>query len=269
MSVTRQYVEWSVTDHIATVRLTRADKLNALTLQTLDELIEVGREIRVDRSVRAVILVGDGDAFCAGLDFATVMKTPQKLAIGLIPRPWRGTNTFQEACWVWRRLPVPVIAAVHGHCLGGGLQLALAADFRITTPDAQWSVLEGKWGLIPDMTGVQSLSELVGIETAKRLTMTAEFVTGAQAHELGLVGAVAANPEQAALELAHALTKRSPDALAGAKRLFNRTWSKGPAHTFLWELIEQLQLLGRANNTAAQKAAFAKTEPIYRERARR
>ncbi|MEI2669823.1 MAG: enoyl-CoA hydratase-related protein [Marmoricola sp.] len=157
MSATRQYVEWSTTDHIATVRLTRADKLNALTLQTLDELIQVGREIRVDRSVRAVILVGDGDAFCAGLDFATVMKTPQKLAIGLIPRPWRGTNTFQEACWVWRRLPVPVIAAVHGHCLGGGLQLALAADFRITTPDAQWSVLEGKWGLIPDMTGVQAL----------------------------------------------------------------------------------------------------------------
>ncbi|MEZ5112817.1 MAG: crotonase/enoyl-CoA hydratase family protein [Nocardioidaceae bacterium] len=219
--------------------------------------------------MRAVILVGDGDAFCAGLDFATVMKTPQKLAIGLIPRPWRGTNTFQEACWVWRRLPVPVIAAVHGHCLGGGLQLALAADFRITTPDAQWSVLEGKWGLIPDMTGVQALSELVGIETAKRLTMTAEFVTGAQAHELGLVGAVAAKPDQAALDLAHALTKRSPDALAGAKRLFNNTWSKSPRVTFLWELIEQLQLLGRSNNTAAQKAAFAKTEPIYRKRARR
>ena len=269
MSVTREYVSWSVTDHIATVRLTRADKLNALTLQTLDELIEVGREIRSDRSVRAVIITGEGDAFCAGLDFASVLKTPQKLALGLIPRPWRGTNTFQEACWVWRRLPVPVIAAVDGHCLGGGLQLALAADFRISTPDAQWSVLEGKWGLIPDMTGVHALSELVGIENAKRLTMTAEFITGEQARELGLIGATAADPEKAALELAHALTKRSPDALAGAKRLFNRTWSKGPRLTFAMELIEQLQLLGQANNTAAQKAAFAKTEPIYRERARR
>jgi len=269
MSVTREYVSWSVTDHIATVRLTRADKLNALTLQTLDELIEVGREIRADRSVRAVIIMGEGDAFCAGLDFASVLKTPQKLAIGLIPRPWRGTNTFQEACWVWRRVPVPVIAAIHGHCLGGGVQLALAADFRISTPDAQWSVLEGKWGLIPDMSGVQALSELVGIETAKRLTMTAEFFTGAQAQEMGLIGATSPTPEKAALELAHALTKRSPDALAGAKRLFNRTWTRGPRFTFAMELFEQLQLLGRANNTAAQKAAFAKTEPIYRERARR
>ena len=122
-----------------------------------------------------------------------------------MPRPWRGTNTFQEACWAWRRLPVPVIAAVQGHCLGGGLQIALAADFRIAHPDSTWSVLEGKWGIIPDMSGVRSLAELVGIETAKRLTMTAEMFTGTQAHEMGLVGRLDDYPAAAALALAEQL----------------------------------------------------------------
>src|SRR5690606_4522352 len=133
---------------------------------------------------------------------------PQRIATALIPAPWRGTNKFQEACWAWRRLPAPVIAAVHGHCFGGGLQLALAADFRITTPDAQWSVLEAKWGLIPDMSGVQALSELVGLEAAKRLTMTAEVLSGTEAHALGLVGELADDPVAAAHALARELATR-------------------------------------------------------------
>ena len=126
-----------------------------------------------------------------------MLKKPAGIVEAFIPRPWRGTNTFQEACWAWRRLPVPVIAAVHGHCYGGGLQIALAADFRIATPDSEWSVLEGRWGIIPDMTGVRSLAELVGIDTAKRLTMTAQMFSGKEAHDLGLVTELAADPEAA------------------------------------------------------------------------
>ena len=112
-----------------------------------------------------MIISGEGASFCAGLDFGSVMKKPAGIVGAFLPRPWRGTNVFQEACWAWRRLPVPVIAAVHGHCYGGGLQIALAADFRIATPDSEWSVLEGRWGIIPDMTGVRTLAELVGIDT--------------------------------------------------------------------------------------------------------
>ena len=181
------HVTCEITDGVAEVRLNRPDKLNALTLPILQDLATTAHTLRKDKNLRAVVIAGEGDAFCAGLDFASVMKSPAGIAKAFVPLPWRGTNLFQEACWAWRRLPVPVIAAVHGHCLGGGLQIALAADFRIATPDSRWSVLEGKWGLIPDMSGIRSLSELIGIDQAKLLTMTAEVFDGSRAKELGLV----------------------------------------------------------------------------------
>ena len=186
-----------------------------------------------------------------------------------VPRPWRGTNTFQEACWAWRRLPVPVIAAVQGHCYGGGLQIALAADFRIATPDSEWSVLEGRWGIIPDMTGVRSLAELVGIDTAKRLTMTAQMFSGKEANDLGLVTELAADPEAAATDLARELATRSPDQLAAAKRLFNDTWTASPRRTFARERVEQLFLLFNANTRAAREAATRKVAPQFGPRTRR
>ncbi|MBD8868679.1 crotonase/enoyl-CoA hydratase family protein [Nocardioides donggukensis] len=262
-------VTCTVSDGIAHVRLDRPEKLNALTLQTLEELIEVARGLREDRTLRAVVLAGEGSSFCAGLDFATVMKDRRGLVTAFLPRPWRGTNTFQEACWAWRRLPVPVIAAVEGHCYGGGIQIALAADFRIAAPDSQWSVLEGRWGIIPDMTGVRSLAELVGIDTAKRLAMTAQVLSGKEAHDLGLVTEVAADPVAAAVELADQLAQRSPDALAATKRIFNQTWTASPRRTFARERIEQAFLLFADNTKAAQKAAFAKVAPTYGPRGRR
>jgi len=267
-------VTFTVTDlpdggGIAHVQLNRPDKLNALTLETLDQLVATARTLRKDKALRAVVLSGEGESFCAGLDFKTVMKKPAGIARAFVPLPWRGTNLFQEASWAWRRLPVPVIAAVQGHCYGGGLQIALGADFRIATPDSEWSVLEGKWGLIPDMSGIQSLSELVGIDTAKRLTMTAKILTGKEAHDLGLVTELAADPVAAADDFARELAARSPDALAAAKRLFDTTWNRGPRRTFALERLEQLQLLFGANAKAAREAAFKMAAPAYRPRARR
>lgn len=253
---TSTLVQYDVADGIAHVRLTRAEKLNALTLQTLDELIATAKELRKDRTLRAVVISGEGDSFCAGLDFASALKSPAGIVKAFIPLPWRGTNAFQEACWAWRRLPVPVIAAVDGHCYGGGLQLALAADFRIATPDSEWSVLEARWGLIPDMTGVRSLAELVGIDTAKRLTMTAQMLSGKEAADLGLVSELAADPVAAAYDLAAAIALRSPDSVAAAKRLFNSTWTASPRATFARERVEQLLLLALANTAAARNAAF-------------
>jgi len=261
-------VTTTVTDGIAQVRLNRPDKLNALTLDLLAELVSTAHELRADRSLRAIILAGEGESFCAGLDFASVLKEPRKMWTSFTPRPWRGTNTFQEAAWAWRRVPVPVIAAVEGHCLGGGVQIALGADFRFAAPDSTWSVLEGKWGIIPDMSGIQSLAEVVGIDTAKRITMTAAMLSGTEAREIGLVTEVAADPIAAATAFAHQLSERSPDALAAAKRLFNTTWNASPRRTFARERIEQLKLLIGTNTKIAQKAAFKKERPVYQPRAR-
>jgi enoyl-CoA hydratase/carnithine racemase len=160
------------------------------------------------------------------------------------------------------------IAAVHGHCLGGGVQIALAADFRFATPDSQWSVLEGKWGIIPDMSGIRSLAELVGIDTAKRLTMTAEVLSGQEAHGLGLVTGLAADPLAAAADLVERLRVRSPDQLAAAKRLFNDTWTASPRRTFARERIEQAWLLAARNTKVAREAAFKKVAPEFGPRAR-
>lgn len=258
-----RYVTCFVDGGIAHVRLARPDKLNALTLDTLEQLSDVARRLRADRTLRAVVISGDGDSFCAGLDFADVLRNPAGIVRSFLPSPFRGTNAFQEACWAWRRVPVPVIAAVHGHCFGGGLQLALAADFRITTPDAEWSVLEGRWGLIPDMTGIQSLKELVGIDVAKKLTMTAAMISGTQARELGLVTEVAGDPVVRAFELAEELAARSPDAVAAAKRLFNSSWNSSSRRTFARERIEQLFLLAATNTTAAREAAFKRVIPSF------
>lgn len=268
MSAPESTVQCTLEDGVAHVRLSRPDKLNALTLQTLHDLVSTARMLRRDKHLRAVVISGEGDAFCAGLDFGHVMKQPAGVAAAFLPRPWRGTNAFQEACWAWRRVPVPVIAAVHGHCLGGGLQIALAADFRVATPDSTWSVLEGRWGIIPDMTGVRSLAELVGIDTAKRLTMTAQMLSGKEAADLGLVTEIDADPLARAQELVAELVERSPDQLAATKRIFNETWAAGPRRTFAHERLEQAWLLFARNTRVAREAAFKRLPAEFGPRSR-
>ncbi|MFE6506408.1 crotonase/enoyl-CoA hydratase family protein [Nocardioides sp. NPDC057767] len=259
-------VTTEINDGIAQVRLNRPDKLNALTLDLLQELVDTAKELRRNHDLRAVVIAGEGDAFTAGLDFASVLRDPKKIVGAFVPVPFRGTNLFQESVWAWRRLPVPVIAAVHGHCLGGGVQIALGADFRIAEPDSQWSVLEGKWGIIPDMTGIRSLSEVVGIDTAKKLTMTAEQFSGERAYELGLVTELSADPVATATAFARKLSERSPDQLAAAKRLFNDTWYAPIKRTFSRERIEQLRLLFGENTKIAREAAFKREKPTYKPR---
>jgi enoyl-CoA hydratase/carnithine racemase len=262
-----ELVSTSIDGGVARVTLNRPDKLNALTLDTLEQLVGTGRRLRADRTLRAVVLTGEGESFCAGLDFATVLREPRRVAAAFAVRPWRGTNVFQEACWVWRRLPVPVIAAVQGHCLGGGVQIALAADFRVTAPDAKWSVLEAKWGIIPDMTGIRALSQLVGMDVAKRLTMTGETVSGAEAVRLGLATQEDIDPYAGALALAATIAERSPDSVAATKRLFNRTWTSSDRRTFRWERLEQARLLLGSNAAEARRANVRGERPAYQPRA--
>lgn len=261
-----------VDEDVAWVRLNRPDRLNAITLGTLRGLIDAAGAVAERTDLRAVVLSGAGRSFCAGLDFAEVLGDRDGIRASFAPiagGPGAGsTNTFQEACWAWRRLEVPVIAAVRGHCLGGGLQIALGADIRFTTPDAQWSVLESKWGLIPDMTGIQSLSEQVGLDRAKLLTMTGRMLTGTDAVRFGLATEAVADPDAAARDLIAELRTRSPDAVAGAKRAFEQTWHAEPATTFATERQLQARLLAAPNTQEAQRAGLNRTTPEFGPRGR-
>lgn len=229
----------------AYVALDRPGKHNGLTVGMLRELARVARIIAGRNDIRAVILSGNGPSFSSGLDIAKAMGDPLTVVRNFLPVPWRGTNAFQEACWAWRRLPQPVIAVVHGHCYGGALQLALAADFRFATPDSDFSVMEAKHGLVPDMTGAATLSRLIGMDKALLLAMTADPVDAAYAERIGLVTEVSADPRAAAEQLAARISARSPHAVAGVKRLFDRSWNAGPWRTFGIERATQLPLILR------------------------
>lgn len=248
------------------VRLNRPNKLNSLTIDLLQQLIDTAHTLRRDRSVRAVILSGTDGNFSSGLDFADTLKSPPRMLSHFIPRPLRGTNTFQEAPWAWRRLPFPVIAAVEGYCFGGGVQIALGADFRFTSNDAHWSVLEAKWGLVPDMSGIMSLKQLLPVDVVKKLAMTGETFSGERAAELGLAE-VAEDPLAAAEELARKIIERSPDSVALAKKLVDETWELGPRRTFAKERLRQARLLVSKNAAIARKAAQKKVPPKFRPRA--
>ncbi|MFC6013132.1 crotonase/enoyl-CoA hydratase family protein [Nocardia lasii] len=245
-------IELDIREGVAYATLSRPEKLNALDFPLLDALAQVPARIAADRSVRAVILRGAGEAFCSGLDFASTGKDTRRLVTGFAKLPVQTTNLFQKACWAWRELPVPVL--LHGHCYGGGMQLALAADFRFTTPDCRLSIMEAKWGLIPDMTGSVTLRELIPMDLAKYLTMTAEVFDGTQAKEYGLVTGVSDDPLATAEALVDKLRHRSPDAIAATKKLFHDTWTESPRSAFWTESVLQARLITGKNHRIARKA---------------
>jgi enoyl-CoA hydratase/carnithine racemase len=214
-------------------------------------MIDVQRALRRRRDVRCVILRGDGPSFCAGLDIKSVLARPL-LAARLYAKLWSPVmNAFQRFSIGWRRLPVPVIAAVHGNCFGAGLQLALGADIRIARGDAQLSVMEAKWGLVPDMGGMLLLRELVAIDVAKELTYTARVLSGRDAHALGLVTHLADDPLAAARALAAEIAGRSPDAVAASKFLLQRAWSARECRALALERRYQRKVIGKTNQRIA------------------
>lgn len=247
-----------VKNQIAYVTLNRPDKHNALDQAMFIALVNSAKAIRKDRSIRCVILKAEGPSFCAGLDFKAVAKTPTMVPRFFVKLPWRKDNMFQRAAHIWRDLPVPVIAVVHGNCLGGGFQIILACDYRIATPDAQLSIMEMKWGLIPDMSAMVTLSRLTRVDIAQELTMTGRIFSGVEAATYGLVSKVSAAPLDEAEVLAKLLCEKSPDAIAAAKYLFKKTWKKDTRATLFWERLTQLRLLGRNNQRIAMRNGLAK-----------
>ncbi len=220
----------SVEEGVADVRLVRADKRNALDRRMFQAIIEAGEQIAADRSVRVVVLSGDGKAFCAGLDTALFAAMAERGSDADATTSSTSTTTgirteAVQAVRVWVDMAPPVIAAVHGVAIGGGFQLALGADLRVVAPSAQLGVFEIKWGIVPDMCGTQLLPRLVGPDVAKDLMFTGRVVTGAEAQALGLVTRLSDAPRADALELAREIASRSPDAIKVMKRLIDASWT--------------------------------------------
>lgn len=266
MSTTEQRVSCTTHDGVADVRLDRPDKRNALDPAMFADLVRTGTELCEDPTVRAVVLSGTGKAFCAGLDVAAFeeMAGGDHDLLGDVPDSDSPAQALgQRAAHVWAELPVPVIAAVHGHAYGGGLQIALGADIRLAAPDARLSVLEIAWGLVPDMTGTQLLPELVGRDVAKELTFTGRIVDGTEAAELGLVTRTAADPVDAALALAADIAAKNPDAIRGAKHLLDLGGRVDLAGGFAAEQAEIRRLIGSPNQVEAVRATLASRPAVF------
>ncbi|WP_166254515.1 crotonase/enoyl-CoA hydratase family protein [Marinobacter salicampi] len=236
---------------IATVTLNRPDKFNSLDMTMFEAIAKTARKLKKERQVRAIILHGAGDAFCAGLDVKTVSNNPLNFLKLLVKPGRRISNLAQDVGYLWRQVPAPVIAATHGYCFGGGFQVALGADFRFSTPDCRFSIMESKWGLIPDMSLTVTLRELIAIDLAKELTMTARQFDGTEAKAMGLVSRVCPDPLTEARQFASELAERSPDAVAASKLLFNRTWSADDKGALDWETRLQKKIIARANQRTA------------------
>ena len=253
-------------NHIAHVRLTRGDKMNAVDQEMITAIIAAGDEVAAS-DARAAILSGEGKAFCSGIDIsglsAMIGKDPADL---LMPRTHgRGTtNQWQEVAMVWSRIDIPVIAAIHGVCFGAGMQLALGADIRIAAPDAQFAVMEMKWGIVPDMGGMVLLPRLVRSDVLRRLTYTAEPVGAQQAERWGLVTELADDPLAAAQTLAETIVGKSPSAIRAAKRLIGVAETKDAAAVLDAESRAQVDLMGKPHQMEVVAARFQKRAPIFK-----
>jgi enoyl-CoA hydratase/carnithine racemase len=243
---------------VATVTMVRADKHNALDQAMFDALTGAAERLAGDASVRAVVLHGEGKSFCSGLDVASFMGGSGGTGVLLNRDDGRLANFAQRVTYDWSLVPAPVIAAIHGNCFGGGLQIALGADIRIAAPGARLSIMEIKWGLVPDMGITQTLPRLLPIDVAKELTFTGRIVSGTDAAALGLVTRTADNPLASALELADEIASKSPDSIRAAKRLYNETWVSDDAATALARESElQAGLIGKPNQLAAVVAGMS------------
>lgn len=254
-------------DHVAFVTLDRADKFNAVDIAMIDGLVAAGETIAADPEVRAVVLQGNGEHFCAGIDLGIFQSGESVLGPELMaPRPGTHANYFQRPALIWRDLPVPVIAALHGICYGAGLQIAFGADIRVASPDCRLSVMEIKWGIIPDMGMSVSARGLVRPDHLKELALTGRILDGNAARELGVVTEVAASPMGRAAEIATAIASRSPDAVPAIKRLLNAALEGPEDEALKLEAELQMSVLGGANQAEAVAANLEQREPRFTSR---
>ncbi|MCJ8349173.1 crotonase/enoyl-CoA hydratase family protein [Moritella sp.] len=255
-----------IIDEVAIVTLNRGLKYNALDMDMFYALDSTASELADNKAIRAVIVRGDGKVFCAGLDVKSIIKNPLNPGKLLKREEGELANLAQKVGYLWRQIPVPVIAVTHGVCFGGGLQIALGADFRYSTADCEFSVMEIKWGLIPDMSGMVTMRELTRIDIAKELTMTGRKFSGIEAEKYGLVTHVCDDPMAAAMTFVESIKTRSPDAIVAAKSLLNETWVASEQAVLVMETQTQKKVMGKWNQLVAVTRNFVKKSLPYRKR---
>lgn len=253
-------------ENIAHVVLNRPDKRNAMDEAMFVELDSAIKTLKKRKGLRAVIISGNGVDFCSGLDVKSVSKhwfTMVKFLWKWLP--WQ-TNLVQRVVHGWRTLPVPVICAIHNRCYGGATQLALGCDFRVGTPDSEYSIMESRWGLIPDMAGSITLRHIMSLDKAMQITMSAEAISAEQAIEFGLLTEIAEDPIARAKEMAHAFSKRSPDAVAAIKKIYHKIWNQNTGNALARETLYQGLILTNQNRSIATLKELGKTERDYAPR---
>ncbi|HEY1707160.1 MAG TPA: crotonase/enoyl-CoA hydratase family protein [Rhizomicrobium sp.] len=263
----------SIDNGVADVRMVRADKMNALDNAMFQALADTGEKLKTQKEVRAVVLSGEGRAFCAGLDmgnFAQMASAgsgggarPERPKEIMGKREFGNANRAQQVAMVWKQIPVPVIAAVHGVAFGGGFQVMLGADMRYMTPDVKLAILEIKWGLIPDMAGLVLTRKLARADVLRELTFTGRIFSGAEAREYGFATRVCADPRAEALATAREIAGKNPHAIRAGKRLLNLAEDGSEAEILLAETDEQVALIASPNQVEAVMANMQKREPKF------
>lgn len=255
-----EVLKYSVEDGVAQVIINRPDKMNALNKELMLALIETGEAIKADKSVRVVVMSGEGKNFCGGLDMSMFASGE---IVNLPERTHGITNVFQQVSWVWHEVPVPVIAAVHGSCVGGGLQIICGADMRYMHPDTKLSIMEMKWGLIPDMGGTQLWKNFVREDIIRELTYTARIFTAKEGYDYGFVTRLTDSPLEDAMDLAKQIAGKNPDAIRASKRMLNQQAQANDADGLMIESVEQQAIIGKPNQMEAVRANFEKRAPVF------
>ena len=264
-------VKVEIADGVAQVTLCRPEKKNALDADMFDGILAAARRLGDDRSIRAVVLSGEGDSFSAGLDVSSLGDmasgdlNPESESIQEATRDLSrdGANRAQQLAWLWHELPVPVIAAVQGVAFGGGLHIALGADIRFIAPDARLAFVEITWGLVPDLSGTQSLRRLVPLDVAKKLIFSGEVISGTKAVAIGLGTELSDQPLRDALEFARTIARQSPDAVRAAKRLLNDAALVPLAEGLANEMSASAGLMGGTNQIEAVVAKLQKRPATF------
>lgn len=255
-----------IQDHVALVTMNRHEKMNALDMEQIETIVAAAGKVGATKGVRAVVLTGGPKAFCAGLDVSTMPVIAEAArTTGFTERSHGTSNLFQASAMAWAECPVPVIAAVEGHAFGGGFQIMLGADIRVAAPTATFSIMEAKWGLVPDMGGMVLARRLMRGDVLRRLTYTAEVFGAEAALGWGAVTELAEDPVARAMELAGQIAARSPDAIRSAKALITATEQTNTLDTLLAESEAQEALVGAPNQMEAVMAGMAKRAPVFKD----
>jgi len=253
----------SIEDNVADVRFNRPEKMNALDIEMFDAIVEAADKLAKDTSVRCVVLSGEGKAFCAGLDLANFTPDSEMLSQPLEDRTHGIANKWQAAAWVWRNLPVPVIAAVHGVCFGGGLQIMSGSDIKFIAADTKVSIMEMKWGIIPDMAGTQLWRHSVRDDVLRELTYTHRVFSGKEAVAYGFATHVSTNPYAEAMMLANEIASKSPSAIVKAKKVFNEAPYLNMEDGLMLESVEQKEIILKKNQMEAVFSGMQKRKAEF------